>query len=39
VALMILKRHRALVRRAQAPVAASIVLGLMVIGLAGPPFA
>src|SRR6185437_1331596 len=30
VALMILKRHRALVRRAQAPVAASIVLGLMV---------
>jgi hypothetical protein len=30
---MILKRHRALVRLAQAPVAASILVGLMVMGL------
>jgi ATP:ADP antiporter, AAA family len=36
VALKILKRHRALARLAQAPVAASILVGLMVMGLTGP---
>jgi AAA family ATP:ADP antiporter len=35
VALMILKRHRALVRIAQTPVAASLLLGLIVSGAAG----
>jgi AAA family ATP:ADP antiporter len=35
VALMILKRHRALVRLAQTPVAASLVVGLIALGAAG----
>jgi len=36
VALLILKQHRALGRLAQAPVAASILVGLMGMGVTGP---